>query len=82
MNRLQSALLHAAPVAVTALYGALWIALHAGGGRASAHTLWQSLALAETLLALLLRHRKPAGALAADPRLPPSRHPPRRKELP
>ncbi len=57
-------ILHATPVAVTALYGALWIALHAGGGRASAHTLWQSLALAETLLALLLRHRKPAGALA------------------
>lgn len=64
MNRLQSALLHAAPIAVTAVYGAWWIALHAGGGRASAHTLWQSLALAETLLALLLRHRKPAGALA------------------
>jgi hypothetical protein len=56
--------LHAAPVAVTALYGALWIAFHAGGGRASAHTLWQSLALTETLVALLLRHRKPAGALA------------------
>ena len=55
--------LHAAPVAVTALYGAWWIASHAGGGRASAHTLWQSLALTETLLALL-RHRKPAGALA------------------
>jgi hypothetical protein len=51
-------------VAVTALYGALWIALHAGSGRASAHTLWQSLALTETLLALLLRHRKPVGALA------------------
>jgi hypothetical protein len=57
-------ILHAAPVPVTALYGALWIGLHAGSGRASAHTLWQSLALAETLLALLLRHRKPAGALA------------------
>jgi hypothetical protein len=57
-------MLHAAPVAVTALYGAWWIASHAGGGRASAHTAWQSLALAETLLALLLRHRKPATALA------------------
>jgi hypothetical protein len=51
-------------VAVIALYGALWIALHTGSGRASAHTLWQSLALTETLVALLLRHRKPAGALA------------------
>ena len=57
-------MLHAAPVAVTALYGALWIALHAGAGRDSAHTLWQSLALAEALLALLLRERKPVGALA------------------
>ena len=57
-------LLHAAPVVVIALYGALWIALHAGGGRGSAHILWQSLALAETVLALLLRASKPAGALA------------------
>jgi hypothetical protein len=64
MNRLQSALLRAAPVAATAGYGAWWIAAHAGGGRASAHTFWQSLALAETLLALLLRDRKPASALA------------------
>jgi len=64
MNKLHSALLHAAPVAVTALYGAWWITAHTGGGRDSAHALWQSLALAETLLALLLRERKPAGALA------------------
>jgi hypothetical protein len=64
MKNLHSALLHAAPVAVTAVYGAWWIAAHAGGGRGSAHTLWQSLALAETLVALLLRHRKPVGALA------------------
>lgn len=45
MNRLRRALLHAAPVAVTALFGAWWIAFHAEGGRGSAHTLWQSLAL-------------------------------------
>jgi hypothetical protein len=57
-------MLHAAPIAVTAVYGALWIGLHAGGGRASAHTLWRSPALAETLLALLLRERKSVGALA------------------
>ena len=56
--------LHTAPVAVIAVYGALWIALHAGGGRGSTHTLFQSLALAESLLALLLRGRKPVGALA------------------
>jgi len=57
-------LLNAGPVVVIAAYGALWIALHAGNGRNSAHTFWQSLALAETVLALLLRRRKPIGALA------------------
>jgi hypothetical protein len=53
-----------APVVVIALYGAIWIALHAGGGRGSTHTFFQSLALAETVVALLLRRRKPVGALA------------------
>ena len=42
MNRLQSALLHTAPAVIIAAYGALWIALHAGAGRSTAHTLWQS----------------------------------------
>ena len=56
--------LDAAPVVAVALYGALWIALHAAGGRGSTHTLFQSLALAEATLALLLRARKPVGALA------------------
>lgn len=56
--------LYAAPVIVIALYGALWIAWHAGGGRGSTHTFFQSLALAETAVALLLRRRKPVGALA------------------
>jgi hypothetical protein len=55
---------YVAPVAVIAVYGALWIALHAGGGRQSAHTFFQSLALAECVLALLLRRRKPVAALA------------------
>jgi hypothetical protein len=64
VSRSQSALLHAAPVVIIATYGALWIILHAGAGRSSAHTLWQSLALTETVLALLLREREPAGALA------------------
>src|SRR5690242_977044 len=50
--------LHAAPVAVTALYGALWIAFHAGGGRGfGAH------AVAEPG-----PHRNPAGPAAAPPR--------------
>lgn len=57
-------LLYTAPVVVVAGYGALWIAAHAGGGRATAHTLWQSLTLAEVTVALLLRGRKPVGALA------------------
>ena len=35
--------LYVAPVAAIALYGALWIALHAGGGRGSTHTMFQSL---------------------------------------
>jgi hypothetical protein len=57
-------MLSAAPVAAIAVYGALWIALHAKGGRGSSHTFFQGLALAETTLALLLRKRKPTGALA------------------
>lgn len=63
-RRRSSILLYAAPVVVIALYGVLWIALHAGGGRGSTHILFQSLALAEATLALLLRRRKPVGALA------------------
>ena len=55
--------LYTAPVVLIAVYGALWIALHARGGRGSTHTLFQSLALAESLFALLMRRRKPVGAL-------------------
>jgi hypothetical protein len=47
-----------------ALLGAVWIVLHARAGRAGAHTLFQVLALAECTIALLLRGRKPVGALA------------------
>jgi len=57
-------MLFAAPVAAIAVCGALWIALHANGGRGSPHTFFQSLALAETMLALLLRRREPTGAPA------------------
>jgi hypothetical protein len=56
--------LYVAPVVVIAVYGSLWIALHAGGGRGFTHTLFQGLALAEATLALLLRRGKPVGALA------------------
>ena len=63
-RRFARPLLHAAPVLAIAVYGAVWIAVHSGGGRGSAHTIWQSLALAEASAALLLRRRKPMGALA------------------
>jgi hypothetical protein len=43
----------------------VWIVLHAATGRAGAHTLFQVLALAEYTIALLLRGRKPVGALAS-----------------
>jgi len=59
-----SRVLYLAPVMAFAAYGAWWIAAHAGGGRAATHPLWQSLTLAEITVALLLRGRKPAGALA------------------
>jgi membrane-bound metal-dependent hydrolase YbcI (DUF457 family) len=52
-----------APVIVIALYGAVWIAVHASQGRGYTHTLFQSLALAENTVALLLRRRKPVGAV-------------------
>jgi hypothetical protein len=55
--------LNLAPVVLLAGYGASWIILHANGGRGSTHTLFQALALVENTAALLLRRRKPAGAL-------------------
>jgi hypothetical protein len=54
----------AGPVFPIALFGAVWIVLHARAGRAGIHTLFQVLALAECTIALLLRGRKPVGALA------------------
>ena len=54
----------AGPVLPVALFGAAWIVLHATAGRAGTHTLFQVLALAEGTTALLLRGRKPIGALA------------------
>ena len=53
------------PVLPITLFGAAWIVLHAGSGRAGTHTLFQALALAECTIALLLRGRKPLGALAS-----------------
>jgi hypothetical protein len=53
-----------APVAFVLLYGAAWIALHAQQARGFVHPLYQSLALVENVIALLLRRREPIGALA------------------
>jgi hypothetical protein len=53
-----------APVLPIAVFGAVWIALHATAGRGGIHTLFQVLALTECTVALLLRGRKPVGALA------------------
>lgn len=53
-----------APVAFVLLYGASWIAIHAHEARGYIHPLFQSLALLENVIALLLRRRKPIGALA------------------
>ena len=53
------------PVLPMALFGAAWIVLQARAGRAGIHTLFQVLALAECTIALLLRGRKPLGALAS-----------------
>ena len=52
-----------APVALIAVYGALWIALHASENRGFTHTLFQSLALIENTVALLFRRFKPMAAL-------------------
>ncbi|HEV2375441.1 MAG TPA: hypothetical protein VGS19_25175 [Streptosporangiaceae bacterium] len=52
------------PVLPIAVFGAVWIVLHATTGRTGTHTLFQVLALAEGTIALLLRGRKPVSALA------------------
>ena len=56
--------LYFAPMAVALLWGASWIALHAHLARGFVHPLFQILALIENETALLLRRRKPVGALA------------------
>jgi uncharacterized membrane protein YfcA len=53
-----------APVIPIVVFGGAWIAWHASGGRGGTHTMFQALALAENAIALLLRRRKPVGALA------------------
>ncbi len=56
--------LYLAPVVGALLWDAWWIAAHAYLARGFVHPLFQSLALAENVTALLLRRRKPVRALA------------------
>ena len=51
-----------APVLLVAAWGGAWIGFHASP-HAYVHSLFQTLALAESVIALLLRGRKPVGAL-------------------
>ncbi len=53
---------HLAPVLLVAAWGVAWIGFHASQ-LAYARSLFQMLALAEGVIALLLRRRKPVGAL-------------------
>ncbi len=63
-ERLWNRVFYFAPVAFVMLYGASWIAIHAHQARGYVHPLYQSFALIENVIALLLRRRKPIGALA------------------
>ena len=58
-------MLYLAPVVLVAAAGLAWIVCHPASGRGQTHTLFQVLALAESVAALLLRRRKPAAALAS-----------------
>jgi hypothetical protein len=58
-----STAVHLAPVLFVAAWGVAWIGFHASE-HAYVHLLFQTLALAESASALLLRRRKPVGALA------------------
>ena len=51
-----------APALLVAAWGVAWIAFHASQ-HTGVHTLFQTLVLAESVTALLLRRRKPVGAL-------------------
>jgi hypothetical protein len=62
--QLRSRALFLIPVIASVAVGVTWIALNAGGARGPAHTVWQSLVVTETAVALLLRRNKPVGALA------------------
>jgi hypothetical protein len=53
------------PVVLIMTLGGIWIGMHAAGGRGATHTIFQILALCENGIALLLRRRKPVGALAS-----------------
>jgi hypothetical protein len=52
-----------APAVLVAAWGVAWIASHASARGGHVHTVFQTAALAESVVALLLRRRKPVGAL-------------------
>ncbi len=56
--------LYLVPVVGAVIWGIWWIAAPAFLASGFVHALFQSLALAENVTALLLRRRKPVGALA------------------
>jgi hypothetical protein len=63
-NRLTTRLaVHFVPNLLVAAWGAYWVATHGAGRGGSVHTIFQTAALAESVVALLLRRRKPVGAL-------------------
>lgn len=51
------------PAIALAMYGGIWITLHAPTGRGFTHTVFQSLALAENVVAIFLVRRKPLASL-------------------
>jgi hypothetical protein len=53
-----------APAVLVAAWGVAWIADHASARGGHVHTLFQTAALTESVVALLVRRRKPVGALA------------------
>ena len=64
-RRARNRVLYLAPVGLVAVVGLAWVLAHAESGRGQMHTLFQLLALAESVTALLLRRRKPVGTLAS-----------------
>ncbi len=61
---LSNRVLYLTPIGGALIWGIWWIATHAYLAHGLVHPLFQSLALTENVTALLLRRRKPVGAIA------------------